>query len=592
MQWVILIVIGIGWLIIKAFEGASDTAASYKKKQDFKREKDEKYKDRVIDTSKDLFERNRDIISKFEDKISSSSYRYYYLENETRDCINEICIAEGRSDIQPSYKYLSNWRTSAPKEWVELSQKIEKVFSDRQKALREVDTKISSTQSKLNALKSKRQNPTDIQKVSKRVGKGSLAIEDIAKILTPDATPWIEKEAEIIGFNGTYKEFPRFESEVKSSAVKQLNQEISNFNKELELDVEGHQKNREFFQKLLEGYKDAQKESVIQRLDYILNSLAFPASIPKIWEIDFDTEQSIALVEVQLPDVVHSQVFKSVALKSGTVQKPLNQKETKDLVPSFHPAIMLRTAFEIFRNDNLDVIKLLVLNGWVEFDDPATGLNTKTYTSSLVVEKSQVKDLNLTKLDPVAAFLNLKGKSAGKLIDIIPVTPMMSLNKKDKRFIETKEVLNQLDTQTNLASMDWQDFESLIAELFQKEFAKEGVEVKVTQASRDRGVDAVIFDPDPIKGGKYIVQAKRYTNTVDVSAVRDLCAVVKKEGASKGILVTTSAYGSDAYAFAQNEPVTLINGAELLGLLEKHNYKFRINLQEARKMMAAQTTRK
>jgi len=131
--------------------------------------------------------------------------------------------------------------------------------------------------------------------------------------------------------------------------------------------------------------------------------------------------------------------------------------------------------------------------------------------------------------------------------------------------------------------MDWQDFEHLIRELFEKEFSGRGAEVKVTQASRDRGVDAIVFDPDPIRGGKYVIQAKRYTNTVDVSAVRDLCAVVNKEGASRGILVTTSTYGADAYAFANNEPVTLLNGAELLGLLKKHGYSFRINLQEARR---------
>ena len=132
--------------------------------------------------------------------------------------------------------------------------------------------------------------------------------------------------------------------------------------------------------------------------------------------------------------------------------------------------------------------------------------------------------------------------------------------------------------------MDWQDFEHLIRELFEKEFAGRGAEVKITQASRDRGVDAIAFNPDPIHGGKYVIQAKRYTNTVDVSAVRDLCAVVRKEGASRGILVTTSTYGADAYAFANNEPVTLLNGAELLGLLVKHGYSFRINLAEARRV--------
>jgi hypothetical protein len=45
----------------------------------------------------------------------------------------------------------------------------------------------------------------------------------------------------------------------------------------------------------------------------------------------------------------------------------------------------------------------------------------------------------------------------------------------------------------------------------------------------------------------------------------------------------SSTYGADAYAFANNEPITLLNGAELLGLLRKHGYSFRINLQEARR---------
>jgi restriction system protein len=71
-----------------------------------------------------------------------------------------------------------------------------------------------------------------------------------------------------------------------------------------------------------------------------------------------------------------------------------------------------------------------------------------------------------------------------------------------------------------------------------------------------------------------------------VSAVRDLCAVVRKEGASRGILVTTSSYGADAYTFANNEPITLLDGAQLLVLLQKHDYQFQIDLAEARRMRA------
>jgi restriction system protein len=158
--------------------------------------------------------------------------------------------------------------------------------------------------------------------------------------------------------------------------------------------------------------------------------------------------------------------------------------------------------------------------------------------------------------------------------------------------LDAKAVLGSRGKATNLAAMDWQDFEHLIRELFEKEFAARGAEVKITQASRDRGVDAIAFDPDPIHGGKFVIQAKRYTHTVDVSAVRDLCAVVTKEGASRGILVTTSNFGSDAYAFANNSPVTLLNGTQLLGLLEKHGYSFRINLSEARALASQSVTKK
>jgi restriction system protein len=168
----------------------------------------------------------------------------------------------------------------------------------------------------------------------------------------------------------------------------------------------------------------------------------------------------------------------------------------------------------------------------------------------------------------------------------VPVAPVVEFNRHDSRFIEGRAVLAQVP-HTNLATMDWQDFEHLIRELFEKEFAANGAEVRVTQASRDRGVDAVVFDPDPLRGGTIVIQAKRYVNTVDLSAVRDLFGTVQAEGANKGILVTTSDFGPDAYAFCRGKPLTLLSGANLLALLEKHGYRARIDLAQARESLRA-----
>lgn len=156
----------------------------------------------------------------------------------------------------------------------------------------------------------------------------------------------------------------------------------------------------------------------------------------------------------------------------------------------------------------------------------------------------------------------------------------MDIDKNDKRFIESKEVISSLNESVNLAEMDWEDFEYLVRELFEKIFSNDGSEVKVTQASRDGGVDAIAFDNDPIRGGKFIIQAKRYNNVVPVSATRDLYGTVINEGAIKGILVTTSYYGNDSRDFAKDKPITLIDGSNLVYLLNEYGYKAHIELKK------------
>jgi len=205
---------------------------------------------------------------------------------------------------------------------------------------------------------------------------------------------------------------------------------------------------------------------------------------------------------------------------------------------------------------------------------------------SLEAGKDEFLAINLRQVDPKLCFKKLKGVSASKLIELSPVKPLVVLNREDKRFVEGYAVADAIDERTNLAAMDWLDFENLIREVFEKEFSKGGGEVKITQASRDGGVDAIAFDPDPIRGGKIVIQAKRYTNTVGVSAVRDLYGTVHNEGANKGILVTTSDYGPDAYAFAKDKPLTLLSGGELLYLLAQHGHSAKIDIPEAKRIAA------
>lgn len=246
-------------------------------------------------------------------------------------------------------------------------------------------------------------------------------------------------------------------------------------------------------------------------------------------------------------------------------------------------SICLRSIYELCVSKKADVVKSIVFNGFVSAINKANGLKERKCVLSLQVPKEKFLQVDLTNVDPKICFKSFKGVSAARLIDISPVQPVLSFNKNDRRFIQGKDV--QMNSGTNLASMDWEDFEHLVRELFEMEFARNGGEVRVTQASRDGGVDAIVFDPDPLRGGKIVIQAKRYTNTVGVSAVRDLYGTVINEGANTGILITTSDYGHDSYEFAKDKPLKLLNGGHLLALLHKNGKAGYINIQEAKESL-------
>ena len=169
-------------------------------------------------------------------------------------------------------------------------------------------------------------------------------------------------------------------------------------------------------------------------------------------------------------------------------------------------------------------------------------------------------------MDPLACLNVLNASVSKSPTELIPVRPVLEFNMVDPRFIEEMDVLSELDQRPNLMDLTPSEFESLISNLFQKM----GLETRLTQASRDGGVDCVAYDPRPIFGGKVVIQAKRYKHTVGVSAVRDLFGTMQNEGASKGILVTTSGYGKAAFEFADGKPLELLSGSHLLYLLAQH----------------------
>ena len=281
--------------------------------------------------------------------------------------------------------------------------------------------------------------------------------------------------------------------------------------------------------KLKNAYLNKDEKAVIEYCERVLSNSEYPDTFPQKFLLEYNNTNKILIIEYELPSIEcfpNIKEVKYIAARRELKATYIGEAQLNNMFDDALYKITLRSIHEIFEADKADAIDAISFNGWVKAINKATGKMENNCIISIQVGKSDFLKIDLANVDPKICFKSLKGVAGSKLSALTPIQPILQISRTDKRFVEGYSVVEQIDNSTNLAAMSWEDFEHLIRELFEKEFQSNGGEVKVTQASRDGGVDAIAFDPDPIRGGKIVIQAKRYTNTVGVSAVRDLYGTV------------------------------------------------------------------
>jgi restriction system protein len=310
-------------------------------------------------------------------------------------------------------------------------------------------------------------------------------------------------------------------------------------------------------------------DAVVQYFSLVLDASSYPDRFPRHHRLAYVPESKQLVAELELPgvDVVpRTKQFKYIKARDAIDEAPRPAAQVKTLYAQVVAQTSLRTVHELFEADRFGLIDTIVFNGYVDTIDPATGKAVKPHLVSLRTTRDAFLELDLGQVEALACLKGLNASVSKTPSELVPVRPVLEFDMVDPRFIQESDVLATLDQRPNLMELTPSEFEGLIRDLFEKM----GLETKQTQASRDGGVDCVAYDPRPIFGGKVIIQAKRYKHTVGVSAVRDLFGTMQNEGASKGILVTTSGYGKSSFEFADGKPLELLSGTHLLYLLAEH----------------------
>jgi restriction system protein len=317
------------------------------------------------------------------------------------------------------------------------------------------------------------------------------------------------------------------------------------------------------------NFQAGQPEAVIEFVSAAVAAEPLPFEPPAAPRIGFSPESQQMVIEVQLPslDVIpDARAYRYIKTRNEIVPTPMPSTERKRRYASLVAQIALLTTHCCFASDVHGVIETVIVNGHVATTDKRTGRDINPCLVTVRTTRDSFAELDLARVDPIECLKGLRASISRSPAELVPVRPIIEFDMADPRFVKEEQILETLDTRPNLMELTPKEFESLITNLFEKM----GLETRLTQPSRDGGVDCVAYDSRPIFGGKVVIQAKRYKHTVGVSAVRDLFGTMQNEGATKGILVTTSGYGQASHEFANGKPLELIDGGNLLYLLHEH----------------------
>ncbi len=339
--------------------------------------------------------------------------------------------------------------------------------------------------------------------------------------------------------------------------------------REKEVEVRDH---NEAVDELERNFRAGTPDAVEEYFSQFLALSGYPDGFPQELQVAYRPEPRELVIEYRLPPVgvvPTTRDFRYVKTRGEIDELPRPVREIKDLYASVTHQVALRTMWECFAATVAeDVVDAVVFNGIVPATNRATGQAEEVHLISAPASRASFAALVLDQLDPAQCLKYLKAILSRHPYDLEPVQPVIEFQTAKYRFAEPVDALAGIDSRPDLLKMDWYKFENLIRQLFEAM----DLEVKVTQSSRDEGIDAVAYNKtDIVHQAEILIQAKRYSNCVPTNDVRALAGSVEEKRATAGVLVTTAWVSPETKAFAvRNNRLRIIEGGELKYLLAEY----------------------
>ena len=150
-----------------------------------------------------------------------------------------------------------------------------------------------------------------------------------------------------------------------------------------------------------ELYLNNDRSAVSDYCEMVLSNSEYPDYFPKEWDIDYNTDNRILIVDYSLPDIESLPTTKEVKYflsKDQFTETNISSAALNKLYDGLLYQIALRTIHELYGADLVNAIDSIVFNGWVDSIDLATGQNTNACIMSVQASKGEFLAINLKKV--------------------------------------------------------------------------------------------------------------------------------------------------------------------------------------------------
>src|SRR5208337_106304 len=185
-------------------------------------------------------------------------------------------------------------------------------------------------------------------------------------------------------------------------------------------------------EKMKEAYLNKNNDSIIEYCDMVLNNSEYPETFPKNFELEYNPDNKILIIEYELPSfecLPQIKEVKYIATRNELKETPIPESQLQKMFDEAMYKITLKTIHELFEADVVNAIEAISFNGWVKTINKATGKKENNCILSIQVKKNIFLEIDLSNVDPKTCFKNLKGVASSKLSSLTPVQPILQISK-------------------------------------------------------------------------------------------------------------------------------------------------------------------